>query len=1305
MDGNRSGSMPFAMIAVAILMMAVVAGGVLAEHSRAGLNLDMAEKEADYLGRSADDITAYVDQELGIIILDISRDPELGTLDERAKVFEQRSAEWIDYRFPMNSNGVTARLLEKDLDLTAESMEIVSCAEEVGGYMPSYLHGTGTLTVELSSQHGHSRTELTISTDGSYGLPLAAERGSLFERMVEDGGISVSQMVSYELQALAQYRVLNGYGAKSQFGQFGTDSIITREDVQRAYDNALEAIELICFRDADGNEMHGSVDMAERMLGNTLTIDASAFYGQVLMSVVDDVALRWFDYLCGNMELEILDLKHSVNRLMSDSLLLYLSGSDPFSARDYIVAVMDSCGIPVERYRTPGSGLTTILLDNHMITVQNPTVDVLEQSCIKQFRIHYNSDSNVIEDSLKTALNDAALRLFDYDLGTIRIDIECHDRESLVEAIQKALDNVNDGLFQEIDGIIDESVRNSKFYDPFYAAIAQTVLERAESFVLEQTMLERISDALSKAGYWTEDEIEERLTGQEVASALHSYESKVFSDLSVYDSLKTVEGEGGILHDILTEISSAGLMASGLASMVPDRSRVLVEEILSDVSMNPYSKITDLPEQGYFLLMDGSGNTTREILGFSYSNDPIIYEPVLVEKKCSHVTGFRMDLSAAYSTTFSVHIRDMIDYRINGNSSLSSAMGGRSTSSMKGNVSNDIRLEISVASAMPLAGVHYTATETILDDLSEGVYKALEPILEPLRKVMEIIRDVVDAIGSCVMEIARFVADMLAELYERIMKPITEIAQWIEDQLDELIGEGILSMFFSLNLKEQMVGFDYLGYRFTITTDLASLTTTTKTLFTAMLTGPVCGLELTASITAKVRGEVHANNVFVTGNATVKGDDWKVKVFMDPLLKSSKHLLTVSANVRGTDISVVLPELEDYHEIGVTLSRIPGIGEMIGSIPVPGLGVNIGFDAGISIKYASPVASGLIINEFESNPAGNDKGNEWIELLNNSGAAIDLEGYTITASSDRYSKTMKLSGTISPGEFLVVEPTFSMVNTSGKLTKNGEGLTLKDPDGAMIDKTGTRKDGDDNDNTWQRVYDGSGEWEFRKSTMGETNGSYISSSLMSVAVAKDIVVESVGSAFDKVGSITDMESLQEVIRLTVRYSVEKVIKQVAGCLVEASVFLKVDVLDPTSTASTGIRIALRCDSELVEDVLKYIAGQVESIALSMKNPYRIDAVSMFTDNIDLEVTFGTKIQYPKVLARTLEELPKVDLGITFRSNISALTQVFGKDTGKPELECGIRIIDCPISVIPSKLSPKQGMNHDLWLMKAMISWD
>ena len=97
-------------------------------------------------------------------------------------------------------------------------------------------------------------------------------------------------------------------------------------------------------------------------------------------------------------------------------------------------------------------------------------------------------------------------------------------------------------------------------------------------------------------------------------------------------------------------------------------------------------------------------------------------------------------------------------------------------------------------------------------------------------------------------------------------------------------------------------------------------------------------------------------------------------------------------------------------------------------------------------KYTAPTATGLIINEFESNPAGSDKNNEWIELLNNTSQAIDLAGYTLIASSDRSTKKMVLSGTIAPGEFLVIKPTFSMVNNSGKLTKNGEGLTLKDPE-------------------------------------------------------------------------------------------------------------------------------------------------------------------------------------------------------------------------------------------------------------------
>jgi len=60
--------------------------------------------------------------------------------------------------------------------------------------------------------------------------------------------------------------------------------------------------------------------------------------------------------------------------------------------------------------------------------------------------------------------------------------------------------------------------------------------------------------------------------------------------------------------------------------------------------------------------------------------------------------------------------------------------------------------------------------------------------------------------------------------------------------------------------------------------------------------------------------------------------------------------------------------------------------------------------------------------------------------------------------------------------------------------------------------------------------------------------------------------------------------------------------------------------------------------------------------------------------------------------------------VTFRTNVSSLTEVFSTDTGTPRVECGVRVMDCPAAVIPSKLSAKNGMTHDLWLFKLTVEW-
>ncbi len=157
---------------------------------------------------------------------------------------------------------------------------------------------------------------------------------------------------------------------------------------------------------------------------------------------------------------------------------------------------------------------------------------------------------------------------------------------------------------------------------------------------------------------------------------------------------------------------------------------------------------------------------------------------------------------------------------------------------------------------------------------------------------------------------------------------------------------------------------------------------------------------------------------------------------VDPLMRGSKYLVTLDVEVGDTNISLAAPKLENYYEMDIVLSDVPGLGDVISDIPVGSIkmGLNVGFD----LKYSDPVENGLIINEFESNPAGEDRGHEWVELLNNSAASIDLDGYALTAASDRRNKVMELSGIVSPGKLLVIYPDFTLVNSSGKYTKNGE---------------------------------------------------------------------------------------------------------------------------------------------------------------------------------------------------------------------------------------------------------------------------
>ena len=1301
---DTKGSMPFAIVAVALLLASAALCGVVCSYDETTSRQETVENEITAIDEALADITDYVNRGLGEIVMRLSTATAEGvkstdTVEQRANGFKDMAAEWISFQFPMRSGGAVAEVKSYSLELSSLPAQI-SSETYPDGYLRTYLCGKGSIDVHISSEKGSSDTSIDVSTDGSYTLPLTAERLEMFRNMSSDGGVSVSQMMTYQLTCLAQYRVMNGYGGTSQYGPMGTSAIITESDVINAYNRSIQAAERMAFH--SGDMPGGAMDLADLLAEDgRLTLDLSAVYSQALLAVIDDIALRWMDYFYGFEILEALENRLHPWRTATDSLKAFIFGEESvYSAVPYIEGNMGASEL--ERSRHPGSGTTALEYGGISVTVQNPTGDVLSSSWLKSFGKRYAANDDYVKEYVLDVLRNAAVRIYeDKSLGTVSVEVDPTDEEGFASALAGLYTKALSGMPDGIGPALSESLSSTDIYDPYCGAIADEIDSHASDFVLSESLRSSLTAAFAAAiPEGSEVTVQSMIESGALDRAVRGYEQKVRSDLDGFDALRNVPSEQSLPKKVLSEILAFGIPLTGIADKVPEMASRMCGEMVSCISMNPESGPIELPEQSGFAFDDGSGMETMEKVTATLSSTAIVSSITIDESRCVHTVGFREDVSAAYSTMFVIKMDDSLTVDLVGTGAFSEAMGGIS-SHITDTVQSSYTIEVAVSSGWALSGIDYKPSTTILEDVWKALLKVLEPIIEPLRKIMETVRSAMTAISEALIEALSYVADAMVRIYEVLMDPIGALKEWFETTVEDIFSQATLDILVSIGLGTQKIVFEFFGCVLEFSTKAITWSANTKTLLSATLSMPVAGLIVTAGITAKVRGEVKKENLLLTGFGKVEGDDWSLKVTLDPLMKATSHLIVVDGDVHGTDFSIIAPKLENYQEMGIKLSDVPGIGEMVSNIPV--MGVNVGLDAGFTLRYADPQKTGLIINEFETNPPGTDKGAEYVELYNNSTGSIDLEGYTLLAASDRKTKSMELSGTINPGEHLLIYPKFTLVNSSGKYTKNGEAVILKDADGNELDKTPTKKDGSDDERSWQRSYDGSTEWVFEKGTPGTTNNKYPLSNVVSASDMKDVVWSAVEKSFDQVDTITDLETLQAFLQYLTRYTLEGLINKVSGQLIEASVFASLDIKDPSSSASAGIRIALRTDGELVKDVMKYIVGKIMEVVLNAKNPYRIDPVEMFAENIDLEVVLHSRIGFPEVLSKGAD-LPEADIGAVFRTNLSAITSLAGIDTGRPEVMFGIRVADCPKELIPSKMSPRKNMDHDLWLMMATVKF-
>ncbi|MCL2333601.1 MAG: lamin tail domain-containing protein [Candidatus Methanoplasma sp.] len=1336
---SRDGGMPFVAIAVVILILASAFGVMISQSKDIKETADNIVTELGTLDNAIERTETKIERGLGELIFQISTDPEGGSLDERAEIFEKDSKEWMTSNFPCADKGVSISIKDFDFVLEAESLKMTTSDAFTDGYMPTYLKATGHYTADFISGSGTVMRTTEISTDGTCALPLVAEQGSLFELMTSSDGSALSQMMTQQLTALAQYRVLNGYGAMSEYGSMGTMSIITAEDVRSAYKSSLDVLNVLVFRFASNGlttDME-KIDLADWMIpdGGDVTIDLSAVYSQALISIADDLALKWFDYLYGNLVINVADSVLDTLKNAFDSLRGFFSGKNEFSAAPYIEQVMRDNGLDIDHYRYLFSGKTTsirisdinvnlggrnISVPSMTISADYPMVDMFSHNDISNFKKHYREGTNEIREWIRSIINSAAVSIGSSKaLGTICIPVDPDDDESFMESVYKAVAAALDGGDSQIERIMTSAINDQTISDPFYSEIYNAISDNSDDIYGVCAFKDNVKASIrsSLAAYFSANDIEvsaEELdsatdtvfNGIEIKNKITQYENEVSSCLDGLRPLTDIPaGKSGTIKKICTGIFGAGVLFMDFATNVPERIKTLCAEAIENTNINAYSGQVELPGSDSFRLVDSDGNTSVERLSVSSTSSPKIQVKGPNENlsDCIHYVGFNENTGASYATAFSVIIEDDLQYTVTSSGSLETTMG-ISDSVCKGTSSINMELKIVAASGWELAGVKdYKASNTLLSDVWNALIKLLSPLLEPLRKAMSMVMDVLSILSSAITDIMKYVSAVVEKVYRILMASLKALADFIENTIDKVftivLEKAIenVQWIVGIDLTKQTVGFTFMGWTLTFTTKLSTLANNTKDLLTIVLSGEIFHLKVSCSLNIKQKGSGSTKQLILTGDARITGGSWDVYAYFDPLMKSTPHMISISGHVRGIQFDVILPDLVQYQHTDFCLSDVPGLGAILSNIPLPIPGLKAEIDAGIDLKYNIPFKFGMLINEFELNPSGDDKGNEWVELLNATSSRVDLEGYTIRAGSNPVTKVYNITGlSLMPGQREVVYLPGSFLNNSK------EYVTLVSPNGEEVDVTPVKSDSYNDGRTWQRSADAAMDWSFSEGTPGTGNcGGVLGGEMIKVQLIK-ILKDSAVKTLTKMKSLKNVDDLTEFFKVAIMDAIDTAIEMLAGCLIEASIFVSLEIADDTSTICGGVCIELFIDSGLIEDGLKCLVGEIESLLLHIENPYGLKPVEVLTDNLYLGVTLYFGIDAPFFL-KNIESIPEVKLGIHVDTNVSGLCRVFGKDIGKWKVTAGVLIMDCPTVLIPPSQNPDMTLESDLWVLKATFT--
>ncbi|MDD7424806.1 MAG: lamin tail domain-containing protein [Candidatus Methanomethylophilaceae archaeon] len=1329
---DRRGNMPMAMIAVALLVTGSFFCVINKSIESSTDNSESLEMEFASIDEVSDSAVLGIETALGNIITDISTSCT-GNLFERSEIFKRRVASMFSSEYPSFERGVRTEILSHDISLRLESLRVGTGFDVPGSSASTFLRAYGTVSLSFTSETGSSTRTVEVSADATSCLPLVVENASRFELSTDGDASALTQMIEYQLTAIAQSRILAGYGMMSEGGAGGTRSIITEDDVRTAFRNALDILEIMCFRACeDGDDILGKdkVDLAElvSVRDGNIVIDLGAFYGQAIMANMDRYVTQWLDYIGANMVLDLADSIEDRARNILNTVIGFIISRDidADNVKNHIRTSMRNIGAEnllilgfedVEPFVIPGTCFDIDVDMEKFDSITEPfdediselELDLLSWDGWGSFYRTYNDSRNQFKESLYQILNSIAYGI--RGKCDVSVPVDCFDGEGFSDSLSKAMDAAIEKSGKSFVSVFDTMVRSVTINDPLMCAVYQCIrnngndvfgADRMVDDIIKNIALTYYAD-LVHVGEYDLDSITEYVRDLDVIDDIRkTIYGKVNDRVGQLSVMETVSGTR---TDILTNAMSATVSKVigifGLDSGIRDTMKGICGDIIKVMEKDPCFGVCDIPSEDSFTLVDGDGNVRNERMTVSdvCDIDIELVSPIENRAKNTHYVGFEMWTEAAYSAIYTVRISGDVGFEVRSGNKVLESLGAYD-SSYSGNITIDTEMDIPCVSGWKLKGTEYNASNTLIGDAFTLLMKALEPFLDDLMNVLRAMRELERICSSVIIEFGNEINRMMTEIYETIRVPLEILQSAFREYFGEIM-EAVGIMDLDIKLGSQTLSLDIFGTKVRIDTNLRSLTKNTKDIVKVTVSKDMGG-NITAFASCTVKHNL-SKDYYAIVEGGAEGKDWNVKAIFDPLLASRSYYVGIEGKIRDISFHGTVPELVQYKKTQLSVSEIPGVGDVLSNIPTPIPGVKCALDAGIYVKHALPIREGILINEVELNPAGDDRGKEWVEIFNNTDAEVNLEGYTLVPASGD-SKSVSITGVRIPAKGMAVI-TFDKqtLNNSASKGNRGEMLTLYDTYGNIVDKTAWLTDTENNDMTNQRVSDGFDEWGFNVGSPGSKNGNNIPGGAFTKAAmlryAEDAVVEIID---DMGGRITDVDSLMVFVQRVIARMIEKFIDTIADALIEAYVFVEVELTDYAETDHKGFRIMLGLDSEIVRDTLMYIASMIPVIGEHIACPEGMSAERIVMDDVYLRTVVYTAISAPGFAKDYIDGM-KVEAGLSVKVNLSALSEIFGESGGKWSAEAGIVLEDFPTNAVPKCFEPNISYDSDLWLFRMTFS--